>query len=487
MSSRRNRPSSRGRNRHPPANRQRVDDRSPERVEDPRQQDRAGPSRNEERRPFPNLRGRGNARFSNRDRQRAPRTEPAPPTTTTSTPPADVLRFQSPSMGNLIFYHQLTLVNHTAEGFLNLLKCCHTKMLRLDSRISRLLPLPVFIHNMNQLYYAQLIRIANETQQTANWDANIGEEALYRLLGFENILIPTEIFEWIKSFGLYVSKDDIRYTANVPAILIPKPRRTLLNRRLEGGDFGVPGAANHNIYEIAIAPMATRRLVDASLANVQVNGFIAYTPLNAALMPPGLNPTPNFLSYNPVSRPWHPETLAEYADCALGWSNDPLGSRIGHNGRLWNKQNAALESLSGKMALSKGLPPTDKGSSYIYGVIDLEEGDVETVLHLTDGRIKSCTGLDPQQIAGVAAFTLRRLRHEVAPGTCFLTQPEEDEDPAVPAGWLDTMNASYNMDAPFAPTRGAIDTGINFFRGRRDVEGGRLELIYHELCRLTLK
>lgn len=81
----------------------------------------------------------------------APKTETANSVSkflaTEPSPPSDEMRYAVPSLKGMTPNREFGLFNHTAEGFSNIVEQCHAKMCSLDNRLSKTLPLPVFMHN----------------------------------------------------------------------------------------------------------------------------------------------------------------------------------------------------------------------------------------------------------------------------------------------------------------------------------------------------
>lgn len=497
MSSRRNnRDRSRpGRNSYADPRRGRPESQDRNEREDPsaaRDEHREGTSGR--RRSFPARKNRAGRERGNRPenpRIRQLATEPASSNART--------RYLSPTVNEMEPSTNYKLVNFTSEGFLNVVENCWDKMNRIDSRISRSLPRIVFVHCMNQLLIAWLIRMAELTRQQNSWNTRINGDALINRLNARDLMIPAEVCDWISGLGKFKSRDGLHWTANVPQICIPLTQRRLRQRlpqRSPGGDFGMPNAANHNVYEIMISPLVTRRQIEACMNNVQVNGNIVFDPLPDGLMPAQMNPTENLLGYQPAVTPWHPETRTLYRHALTNWSPDDLDSRICYNGLLWTRLEAALAPLQSKMKFRHGIPEFDIGSHAMYGQITLEHGRLHDILRTTDGRLESLIEMDPSTITESIMFTYRRYRYADAPGTCFLAQVEPDEDEeggeegeaidVAPEGWEETRNASYLMDAPFGPTFGDVDLILNAAHYRRNVTQGRYAFIGHELARSTL-
>lgn len=376
------------------------------------------------------------------------------------------------------------LINHTAEGYMNIIEACYHKMESLDSHIARSLPRSVFIHNMVQLYHVHLMRIAGETGQQGSWDPDFRGDDGLRLIGGDTMMIPAEIYCWLKGVGKFKDPGDFYQVLNVPLATVPKPRRQVGRDVVEGGDFGPPTDKNHNAYEISIAPMVTRRLIEAQLDNAPVNGLIVYTPLAPSLMPPHLVPNENLLGYDPNAHPWHRDTVAAYANAINSWARTGLGARLGFNACLWYKQNNVLSGMSEKMWMIKGMPPTNNGSFAMIATLITDDGDPSTILRRADGRILSYASLDHGTRSGALANAYRRTRKRDIPGTCFLT-----EQGAVPDGWLDTINASYDMLAPFAPTFGDPNFSLllNHTRYETSAVRGRYNVLCTEIVRLTTK
>lgn len=250
-----------------------------------------------------------------------------------ASPPSDELRYSIPTLSNMMPRCNYGLINHTAEGFLNVVEQSHAKMAKIDNRVTRTLPLPVFTHNYIQLYHLHMLKIAYETGQSATWteaEDDVDVEDLERLLNSDTVVMPAEIYDWLKGLGRFKDRTGYDYVPNVPISTVPKRKR----EGHIGGDFGKPNADNHNCYEISISPLVTRRTVQALLQH-QGHGNVDYTPLPDNLTPDGGHPTPNLLGYRANLRPLHPESLSNYEQALESWSSRPLESRIGYNPVLW--------------------------------------------------------------------------------------------------------------------------------------------------------
>lgn len=376
------------------------------------------------------------------------------------------------------------LFSFTCEGFLNILELSWNKMTRLDTRIARQLPYPVYVLCMDQLMLAQMLRISDATRQQATWGSRIQGQDAYHMVGGESAAIPIEVYEWIQGLGSWTDPSGYPYNVNVPEILIPKPYRIVNRVNVPGGDFGLPAAANHNIYETMIAPIVLRKQIEACLANVQADGLIDYEPLPDQLTPADLVVNENFLGYEENIAPWHRETLGLYANANAAWPQvSGLASRLCFNPALWAKCDAALNSLSQKMQIVNGLPPIDNGLlAASASITNRDDGELTTILRRSDGTLTSTHNLDPSSLAQAAMFTYRRYRTMEAPGLCYL-----NVDNTAPNGWLNTINSSYNMNAPFNSAYQDPDQALDIVRFRRTLAHGRFVTIGNELYRRTIK
>lgn len=380
--------------------------------------------------------------------------------------------------------HDVTgLVSFTSEGFLNILELSWDKMTRIDTRISRQMPYPVYKLCMTQLLYAQLLRISDATRQQGTWHARLQGEDAFHLVGGHQAAIPAEVYDWIQGMGAWTDSSGYPYNVNIPELIIPQPRRVLNRENMAGGDFGAPGAQNHNVYETMIAPLVIRRQIDACLANAPVGGHIQYAPLPLQLMPPGLQVTENLLGYEIATAPWHREALALYANAGNAWPTAAgLPSRLCMNPVIWAKVDSAIMSLSKKMSVVQGLPPISNGMRAVGTTIMDDDGDLQTVLRRSDGTLTSTHALDPLSIAQSAMYTYRRRRVEESAGYCFLTDALE-----APPGWNATINSSYQMNAPFVSAYRDPDRALDITRFRLSLAQGRYVTIGAELFRRTLK
>lgn len=449
-----------------------------------RPQDDDAPPRNDARR-IPQRRGR-----------RPPRRNPGPPRNQDQrpaqpelrfaaeqpTPAANSLRYSCALSGALTPYRDHFELNYTAEGYLNLMESCYVKMHRLDSRIIRSLPRPVFMLCCVQLYHTQMIRIAESTGQQANWgDQYIMADAMMQQMNLTSVQLPVELFDWLQGIGRYIDRHSMAYVCNVPLATVPKPARTERRVRLVGGDFGIPNAQSHNAYETSLAPIVYRNMITAALNNEVDGAHLRYTPLPAALMPANLAPTANLLGYDPREGPWHRETITFYAPAAMNWANGPVVSRLCYNGTLMQHFKATMGSLADKMKIVTGLPPVDKGDIACLGALVKETGNDATIVRLSDGKIESPIPLDPSSISAVMMKSYRRRRTVSSPGTCFLTAGG-----AVPPGWVLTMNHSYQMQGIFQPNSGNMPITPFDIQHAKQVTEGRYDQILPQLVTHTI-
>lgn len=377
----------------------------------------------------------------------------------------------TPEQANFMF-------NHTADGFLNVVEQSYNKLVALDGRIQRRLPYPVYLHNMNQLYYVHMITISDLTGQQAQWVHRLPSDEFRRLLGADELEIPEEIWFWLKGLGKIRDKEGLVWYPNFPYIMAPREPRVREGVQLLGGDFGVPNAENHNVYENHIAPVTTRAFVTAMLNDAHANGVINYLPLPAGLTPPNGVPTLNFLGYYINNRRLHNDVLAFYDQFDGHWGVG-LGARIGYNPYLWTKMTAALLSVKDKIKMRTGLPPIDLGSYALYGTIYYD--GPAPVLRTANGRVESAAEMDPQSLSISAISTYRRRRSEDRPGHCYLTANGN----ALP-GWNATRNNEYEMNEPFIPQIGDPNLSLNQINFTREITEGRYNVILEEISRLTL-
>lgn len=428
-----------------------------------------------------NFKGRGSSRGASSAVSTPRPAAEAPPTSyrsTTETPPSDELRYDIASLGTMTPEQDKYLFNHTADGFLNVVEQSYNKLVALDARISRRLPFPVYLHNMNQLYYVHLITISDLTGQQANWINKLQSDDFRRLIGADTIEIPDEIWYWLKGLGRFRDKDGLNWCPNVPTIVAPRESRERNRVRFPGGDFGLPAAENHNVYENHISPYTTRAFTTAMLQDHAVDGVINYQPLPAQLTPPNGQATPNFLGFYQNNRRLHPECIAFYDQFNANWATG-YGARIGYNPYLWTKMNAAIHAVRDRIKTKVGMPPIDQGSNALYGTI-VYDGPAP-ILRTATGTIESSAEMDPQALSTATISTYRRRRDDEAPGYCYTTAAGN----ALP-GWENTLNSEYEMEAPFAPQIGELNLTLNTVNFTREITEGRYNVILEEVSRLTL-
>lgn len=397
---------------------------------------------------------------------------------TSETPPSDEPRYNIASLGIMTPEQDKFMFNHTADGFLNVIEQSYNKLVSVDSRIQRRLPFPVYLHNLNQLYYVHMVTIAELSGQQAQWAHKMPSDEFRRLIGADNLEIPEEIWFWLKGLGRMRDKDGIVWYPNFPYVMSPREARIRDNVQLTGGDFGIPDAANHNVYENHIAPVTTRTFVTAMLNDAHHDGVVNYDPLPAGLAPPNGVATANFLGYYTNNRRLHAECLAFYDQFDNYWA-EGLGSRIGYNAYLWTKMNAALQSIKDKTRMRTGLPPIDSGSLALYGTIYYD--GPSPIIRTSNGRIESASEMDPQSLSIAAISTYRRRRSEDRPGHCYVA----NNGHALP-GWNATRNSEYEMNEPFIPQTGDVNLALNQINFTREVTEGRYNIILDEISRLTI-
>lgn len=108
-----------------------------------------------------------------------------------ASPPSDDLRYTIPTLSNMMPRCNYGLINHTAEGYLNVIEQSHAKMAKIDNRVSRTLPLPIFTHNCVQLYHLHMLKIAYKTGQSTTWtgaEDDVDVEDLERLLNADTVV-----------------------------------------------------------------------------------------------------------------------------------------------------------------------------------------------------------------------------------------------------------------------------------------------------------
>lgn len=160
------------------------------------------------------------------------------PTSSTSSPASNDLRWDFPSLGVMAQQDVCGLVSFTAEGFLNILELSWIKMTRIDTRISRQLPYPVYVHCMNQCLLTQILRISDVTRQQATWHHRIQGEDAFHLIGGHQVAMPAEIYDWIQGLGSRTDAGGYPYNISVPELIIPFQRRVLQQAQMTGSDFG---------------------------------------------------------------------------------------------------------------------------------------------------------------------------------------------------------------------------------------------------------
>lgn len=398
---------------------------------------------------------------------------------TEASPPSDELRYDIPTLSNMCPVEGAAALSHTGEGFLNVVEQCYAKMCGVDGRIQRTLPLEVMVHNFNQLYQLHLFNIANESGQAKQWTEEEKQDvsSLNTLLSSRDVLIPAEIYDWLKGLGKFTDKTGYTYQPNIPKSILPRAR----SAQTPGGDFGKPEAANHNAYEVNISPLVTKRTVEALLDAGGMNA-IEYDPLPEALMPENASPTANLLGYRMRLTPLHYETKRFYSQVPEDWNSSSAGSRVGFNSILWTQQHSVLISLEDKMDIRRGMPPTDKGSLAMCGAIVYDANDSGAVLRRCPGYVESAVNLDPGLLSSAVLKTYRRRRTANAPGYCFVGKESLPLE-----GWDLTINSSYYMDGVFAPTLADGDRALDDRRFKRVITESRMAHLLTEITRLTLK
>lgn len=76
------------------------------------------------------------------------------------------------------------------------------------------------------------------------------------MLQADKTMVHMEIHEYLKNIGNFKDGYDNQWIINTPAAAFPNARRQVTGAagqvQVRGGDFGMPIAANHNLYVNAI-------------------------------------------------------------------------------------------------------------------------------------------------------------------------------------------------------------------------------------------
>lgn len=425
-------------------------------------------------------RGRGRGRSTNRGSglPTSQKAGPNPYQSTEQSPPSDEPRYDIKAAAAMVSDMDNEFFSFTTEGFVTLVEQSHNHLKAVDSRLTRILPFPVYLHLMNELLQVHLMKLTTPSRQQQTWEEPLDIDELHNLVNGDDITIPAEIYHYLKGLGKWTDKTGVNWWPSVPAAIVPQPRRLVGNAEVEGGDFGIPDANNHNAYEISIAPVATRRLVTATLTGAAA--VIVYNPLPVPLQPQNLIVNENFLGYYPTIRRPHAEALEYYAGFDNSWSVSPLASRFAHNGILWSKYVAAMHSISDKIETMSGLPPLDKGSQSNYAFV--ETVAPEPTIRRGKMMIYSSALLDPSVLSVAMMHTYRRRRTEDRHG-CSYTGAGD----LPPGGWVETRNASFEQQDPFQSVNVEPDGSLDIIRFSQGAPEDRVTLLLSQVERLFSK
>lgn len=321
-----------------------------------------------------------------------------------------------------------------------------------NPRVRREMPFCAFQHVMTSMLNATVI----DHVRTVNAEDRFADEESPLNLIPEDMYIPAPIAEYYKLIANTVTPQGDLVKTNIPDSGIPQPYVPPEEGVVEqdAGSFGPCTAANHNSYECYVSPLVTSRLVmETALQNANRN-YVAWQPLPDGLMPANGTPTQNLLGYRPNVERLNAEGLQCLLDVAFPNGVD-MQSRLRWCPELTARVSGALRSLETRYKMVKGRPSHGTNTSMlgwisipnIDGAIIQQNGDR---LATITGPVNSSVTLGSSQCNIVGLFGLRRQRTASARGLCYITAAGA----ALP-GWTVTINANFEMDAPYVPTIGA--------------------------------
>lgn len=341
--------------------------------------------------------------------------------------------YELPDMINLIPDQRYNYINYDYSGYITLCEASYKNLTKVEPRFTRQITLGTFIHVMNEYFWARLFRLSSLFCIRLPFEI----EEMINLIGGKEVIIPSEIYEYLRNIGEFTDGFGNIWRPNIPDLLVPRPAY----RIHPGGHFGVPAVANHNIYEICAAPYTTAERVRSEIA-----GLAQFQPLPNGIMP-GLTPTENFVGFTNNVIPATPEALARLQN--VHFDQDPLGSRVCHSPELRNTLDTALRAIENKARFSFGIPNNIEGSTSAIGFVQSNvPRDPLTIVRNAPISIMSRSQLTRSEIGQNDIFAYRRYRHDLTPGLSFLYRDEEDYFHA-PPGWMDTINGSFNAEVPF--------------------------------------
>lgn len=341
-----------------------------------------------------------------------------------------------------------TINSHNIElsTFPILVSQMFNSMLNKDQRLRRAMPFCAFLHYCTEVLNATLLaRVIEQNSDTRFED----EQHPYDVLRMDEVLVPKPLALMISAVTNVICQNGERVYINLPNAAVPQHRVTAADiTTIESGSFGAADADTHNAYECYVAPLVTRRLVEATREqNAAHHPGEAWNPLPVGQFPAGATPMLNLLGYYTVESLQN-ESLNVITD--LQFTNaDTMAGRLSHSAELMNRVRNVLENQTEKFSFVPGpVKAATNPSAIIYTSINYAVPN-ENRLANSHGGMHSmeCFGSSAANMANY--FAMKRLRNNRAFGPCYVTA-----NSASPAGWNATANWNYEMHAPYQPVYG---------------------------------
>lgn len=335
--------------------------------------------------------------------------------------------------------------NFDCSGFPVICQETYATLEGINPRLSRDMPFPMFLHNMNCVLQTSLIdAVYEDGRRPVPGHSSRAEDVLP-----PEYVIPGPIYEFVSILSTVTTPGNQEVKLNLPDIMVPQPGYMDDDDvEVPSGTFGPITAETHNVYETQLCPYTTMRYIEVSSAERPPPDWDPITP---ELAPEDGIPTRDFLGYLPIPR-LHAEGK-QTMRAGRFEEGDSITGRIRYNAELFTKGNAELSKMKDKFkmitcGMEKDARKYVKFKSDPGNLVFTETIDPASALNTRMVRLLSNFSYGTNAAGSAGIHVLHRRRTIQAPGCCYTFNAEYAQN------WIETRNSLFEMLEPFAPTRG---------------------------------
>lgn len=334
-------------------------------------------------------------------------------------------------------------------GFGILLEQVYQQATRVESRLPRMLPFPIYQHAMVEFLNAFILH--QQKFGNAHPDLQLLMDPL-DVIRAKDFKIPKPIYDYIVSIGPALTPAADKIVVNYSRTVIPQGFIAGVDaapplcavEECSSGSFGIPAAANHNAYECYWSPLVTQKYITASISeNRRRNGIRPHwTPFPPSWLPNDALLNQNLLGWHPVTR-HHTDAIAKMEMCEFV-DDDTISGLLCHCPYAMNLACSTLADIKISCVPADFI---EKENTAAFITKRDNSADEDTLARVSDQASYAYSPFSFGSSAGNKAtyFCYKRERTENRPGV-FATL-----DGLPLPGWIDTINSNFNMVAPFAP------------------------------------